>query len=37
VLIPCKMLQVGAVGAVTRFYNMLRAGMSWKGPEAIEL
>jgi hypothetical protein len=32
-----KMLQVGAIYAVMQFYNMLRAGISWKGPEAIEL
>lgn len=36
-LIPCKMLQVGALYGVMRFYNLLRAGISWKGPEAIEL
>jgi hypothetical protein len=31
------MLQVGAIYWVMQFYNMLRAGISWKGPEAIEL
>jgi hypothetical protein len=31
------MLQIGAIYGVVRFYNMLRAGISWKGPEAIEL
>jgi hypothetical protein len=36
-LIPCKMLQVGAICGVMRFYNLLRAGISWKGSEAIEL
>lgn len=32
-----KMLQVGAIYGVMQFYNMLRAGISWKQPEAIEL
>jgi hypothetical protein len=32
-----KMLQVGAIYGVMQFYNMLRAGISWKEPEAIEL
>jgi hypothetical protein len=31
------MLQVVALYGVMRFYNLLRAGISWKGPEAIEL
>ena len=31
------MLQVGAIYGVMKFYNMLRAGISWKGPEIIEL
>jgi hypothetical protein len=31
------MLQVGAIYGVMQFYNMLRAGISWKGPEVIEL
>jgi hypothetical protein len=31
------MLQVGAIYGVMKFYNMLRAGISWKGPETIEL
>ncbi|XP_069680288.1 uncharacterized protein [Periplaneta americana] len=30
-------LNVGAIYGVMQFYNMLRAGISWKGPEAIEL
>ncbi|PNF21007.1 hypothetical protein B7P43_G09513 [Cryptotermes secundus] len=30
-------LNVGALYGVMRFYNLLRAGISWKGPEAIEL
>jgi hypothetical protein len=32
-----KMLQVAAMYGVMKFYNMLRAGISWKGPETIEL
>jgi hypothetical protein len=36
-LIPCKMLQVGALYGVMRFYSMLRVGISWTGPEVIEL
>jgi hypothetical protein len=28
---------VGAIYGVMQFYNMLRAGISWKEPEAIEL
>lgn len=32
-----KMLQVAAIYGVMKFYNMLRAGISWKGPETIEL
>jgi len=32
-----KMLQVAAIYGVMKFYNMLRAGISWKGPESIEL
>ena len=31
------MLQVAAIYGVMKFYNMLRAGISWKGPETIEL
>ena len=29
--------QIMAMWAVTRFYNLLRAGVTWKGPELIEL
>ncbi|XP_023708414.1 uncharacterized protein LOC111864982 isoform X2 [Cryptotermes secundus] len=29
--------RVGAIYGVMQFYNMLRAGISWKEPEAIEL
>jgi hypothetical protein len=28
---------MGAIYGVMQFYNILRAGISWKGPEAIEL
>jgi hypothetical protein len=31
------MLQVTALYGVMKFYNMLKAGISWKGPETIEL
>ena len=31
------MLQVAAIYGVMKFYNLLRAGISWKGPETIEL
>jgi hypothetical protein len=31
------MLQVAAIYGVMKFYNMLKAGISWKGPETIEL
>jgi hypothetical protein len=37
ILIPATILQVGAIYGVMQFYNILRAGISWKGPEAIEL
>ncbi|KAL0272738.1 UNVERIFIED_CONTAM: hypothetical protein PYX00_005599 [Menopon gallinae] len=30
-------LNVIAIYGVMRFYNLLRAGITWKGPEAIEL
>lgn len=30
-------MQVGAIYGVMQFYNILRAGISWKGPEIIEL
>jgi hypothetical protein len=30
-------LQVAAIGGVMRFCNLLRAGITWKGPEVIEL
>ena len=36
-LIAHKMFQVAAIYGVMKFYNMLRAGISWKGPETIEL
>lgn len=31
------MLQALAILGVVRFYNMVRVGVTWKGPEAIEL
>ena len=30
-------MQVAAIYGVMKFYNLLRAGISWKGPETIEL
>ncbi|KAJ9581869.1 hypothetical protein L9F63_003800 [Diploptera punctata] len=30
-------LNVAAIYGVMQFYNMLKAGITWKGPEAIEL
>nr|CAD7199126.1 unnamed protein product [Timema douglasi] len=30
-------LNIISLYGVTQFYNMLRMGISWKGPEAIEL
>ncbi|XP_058129864.1 uncharacterized protein LOC131288453 [Anopheles ziemanni] len=30
-------INILAMWAVTRFYNLLRAGVTWKGPELIEL
>lgn len=32
-----RVLQALAILGVVRFYNMVRAGVTWKGPEAIEL
>ncbi|XP_063927660.1 uncharacterized protein LOC135140866 isoform X1 [Zophobas morio] len=31
------LINVAAIGGVMRFCNMLRAGITWKGPEVIEL
>jgi hypothetical protein len=36
-VLALNMLQVAAIYGVMKFYNMLRAGISWKGPETIEL
>jgi hypothetical protein len=37
ILTVATILQMGAIYGVMQFYNILRAGISWKGPEAIEL